>query len=205
MLQTVALFVKPPIPGRVKTRLARAIGADEACTIYRTLADHTIQQVQASGTPLALFFDGSDPAALPPAWVQASQVYLPQQGDDLGERMAAVFRYLFAAGVKQAVLIGSDIPGIDAAYLQQAFELLAANAMVLGPALDGGYCLIGFNKIHFTESVFQNIPWSTDQVFELTLHSVQQAALTVGLLPPLQDIDTIADLKHLNPARFQVD
>lgn len=201
----IALFVKPPIPGRVKTRLARDIGDEAACNLHRSLADHTIQQIQASGIPLALFFDGSDPAALPPAWLQASQVCLPQQGDDLGERMAAVFRYLFAAGVKQVVLVGSDVPGIDAVYLQQAFELLAANAMVLGPALDGGYCLIGFNASHFTASVFQNIPWSTDQVCELTLRAAQQTALTVGLLPALQDIDTITDLQYLNPGRFQVD
>ena len=61
MLQTVVLFVKPPIPGRVKTRLARDIGDDAACSIYRRLADYTIQQIQASGIPLALFFDGSVP------------------------------------------------------------------------------------------------------------------------------------------------
>jgi len=205
MIQTVVLFVKPPIPGRVKTRLARDIGDDAACSIYRRLADYTIQQIQASGIPLALFFDGSDPVSLPPAWLQASQTCIPQQGQKLGERMVAAFRFLFVDTVKQAVLIGSDIPGIDAVYLRQAFELLADNSMVLGPVLDGGYCLIGFNQIHFTESLFQNIPWSTDQVFELTLNAAVQAGLTVGLLPALQDIDTVDDLQYLNPAKFQLD
>ncbi|MDK9718113.1 MAG: TIGR04282 family arsenosugar biosynthesis glycosyltransferase [Trichlorobacter sp.] len=201
----VALFVKPPIPGRVKTRLARDIGDQAACDLYRRLADHTIQQIQASSIPLALFFDGSDPATLPPAWLQASQVCLPQQGNDLGDRMAAAFRHLFAEHVKQAVLIGSDIPGIDAAYLQQAFYLLNDHAMVLGPALDGGYCLIGFNQNHFAESIFQNIPWSTEHVLNLTLNAAAQAGLTVGLLPTLRDIDTVEDLQYLNPAKLQID
>lgn len=196
MLQTVVLFVKPPIPGRVKTRLARDIGDEAACSIYCRLADHTIQQIQASGIPLALFFDGFDSASLPPAWLQASQTCIPQQGQELGERMVAAFRYLFADTVKQAVLIGSDIPDIDAVYLRQAFELLADHAMVLGPVLDGGYCLIGFNQIHFTESIFQDIPWSTEQVCELTLNAAAQAGLTVGLLPALQDIDTVDDLQR---------
>lgn len=201
----IALFVKAPIPGRVKTRLARDIGDAAACDLYRRLADHTIQQIQASGIPLALFFDGSDPATLPPAWLQASQVCLPQQGNDLGDRMAAAFIHLFTEHAKQAVLIGSDIPGIDAAYLQQAFYLLNDHAMVLGPALDGGYCLIGLNQNHFTESIFQNIPWSTDQVLTLTQNAAAQAGLTVGLLPPLQDIDTIADLQNHDPTQFQID
>lgn len=200
----IALFVKPPIPGRVKTRLARDIGDEAACSIYRTLVDQVLQQIQASGQPLALFFDGDEPL-VPDSWKQYARFCIRQQGNDLGERMAAAFSRLFSDGVHQAIVIGSDIPGIDAAYLQQSFDLLREHPLVIGPAVDGGYCLIGFNKSHFTESVFQNIPWSTDQVFTLALNAAAEAGLIVGLLPPLQDIDTIADLQYLNPPKFQID
>lgn len=200
MSRTIALFVKPPIPGRVKTRLARDIGDEAACNIYLGLADHAIQQIQFSGIPLALFFEGEDISLLPDSWQQAAQICIPQQGQGLGDRMAAAFSRLFTDNVDQVVLVGSDIPGIDVAYLRHAFDLLAHQAMVIGPVLDGGYCLIGFNSKKFTYSLFRNIPWSTDQVFELTLQAATQAGLTIGLLPRLRDIDTIEDLQHDNQA-----
>jgi len=197
MHQAVALFVKPPIPGRVKSRLARDIGDEAACSIYRRLADHAIQVIQASGFPLALFFDG-DEARLPEYWQQTAQFCIRQQGADLGERMAGAFSYLFTGGADQVVLVGSDIPGIDAAYLQQAFTLLHSHDLVIGPALDGGYCLIGFNRHSFRNTLFHQIPWSTDQVCALTLSAAQQSGLKAGLLPPLRDIDTVEDLQYCN-------
>jgi hypothetical protein len=202
--QLVTLFVKAPIPGRVKTRLAIDIGDQAACSIYRRLVDQVLQQIQASGLALALFFDG-DVTLVPESWKQYARFCIQQQGGDLGERMAAAFSRLFSDGVQQAIVIGSDIPGINAAYLLQSFDLLKEHPLVLGPALDGGYCLIGFNQSHFTESVFQNIPWNSDQVLELTLHAAAQAGLTVGLLPALRDIDTVEDLQYLDPATFQID
>lgn len=191
----IAVFVKPPIPGRVKTRLARSIGEEEACTIYRTLADHTIQQVQVSGIPLALFFDGSDPAALPPVWQQASQLCLPQEGTDLGGRMAAAFSKLFAEGNQQVVLIGSDIPDLDADYLKAAFSALQQHDVAIGPTEDGGYCLIGCHSNRFSPRLFQGIQWSTEFVFGQTCDACTQLNLDVCCLPPLRDIDTVDDLK----------
>lgn len=195
--QAIALFLKPPVPGRVKTRLAKDIGDEAACNIYRKLADHTVQQAQASGIPLVLFFDGATRDELPENWRVAAKRCLPQQGADLGQRMAAAFSNLFTEGTHQVVLIGSDIPGIDHSYLQLAFRMLVDHDLVIGPALDGGYCLIGFNRQSFTPNLFSNIPWSTERVLELTLTQATRAGLTVGLLPTLQDIDTLADLQSL--------
>ena len=193
----IALFVKPPIPGRVKTRLARNIGDEAACSIYRRLADHTINEIQASSFPLTLFFDGYNPNLLPLSWKEAAQVCLPQQGDDLGSRMAYAFQELFSKGYEKVVLIGSDIPGIDAGYLKQAFSMLnAGNNLVIGPALDGGYCLIGFNASGFTNTIFNGITWSTNQVLQQTLQAAKKAGLSTGLLKSLQDIDTLADLQN---------
>lgn len=200
--QVIALFVKPPVPGKVKTRLARDIGDQAACDIYQHLADHAIQQALSSSYSLTLFFDGSEKNLLPIPWQEASQICLPQQGNNLGERMADAFRRLFADGVDQAVLIGSDIPGIDAEYLQQAFQLLLEHEMVIGPTLDGGYCLIGFHFSSFTKVVFQDIPWSTHQVFERTLSAVKNEGLSIGFLPELRDIDTVEDLRSVKTAKL---
>lgn len=193
----IALFVKPPLPGRVKTRLARAIGDNAACAIYSALVDRVLANITASGVPLVIFHDGDDAGRLPVAWQEAASSCIPQQGVDLGQRMAHAFSRLFGDGIEQAVLIGSDIPGLDTGYLHDAFRSLATHDLVIGPAIDGGYCLIGFHSATFTPALFQQIPWSTGQVLELTLSAAEAARLSAGLLPPLRDIDTVDDLEAL--------
>jgi rSAM/selenodomain-associated transferase 1 len=195
--QIIALFVKPPVPGRVKTRLARDIGNKAACRVYRKLADHAIRQIQASDYPLALFFDGNDPDLLPQAWRRAAMISLAQEGPDLGARMANAFGCLFARGAERVILTGSDIPEIDAAYLRQACGSLDHHHMVIGPAFDGGYCLIGFRRERFSADLFCGIPWSTDLVFELTLTAALALDLSVGMLPPIRDVDTLDDLRSV--------
>ena len=201
----VCLFVKSPIPGRVKTRLARDLGNEQACAIYLQLVEQILGQIQASGMPLALFFDGDDPELLPLSWRTAAAICCQQTGNDQGERMATAFRQLFDAGYHAVMLCGSDIIGIDAGYLQQAAEQLKQSGMVIAPAYDGGYCLIGFTSKHFTSRVFEKISWSTEQVFEQTMHAAALAGLTIQQLPTLQDIDTIEDLQHLDSAEFRID
>jgi len=197
----IALFVKPPLPGRVKTRLARDIGDEAACSIYLALVERVLANIAASDLPLVIFYDGDNADQLPLAWREAAQICIPQQGGDLGERMANALGQLFSDGIEQAVLIGSDIPGLDAAYLHNAFRLLAGHDLVIGPAIDGGYCLIGFHSSTFTPPLFQQIPWSSGQVLELTLSAAEAARLSVGLLPPLRDIDTLDDLIHISGHR----
>ncbi len=192
--QATVVFVKTPVPGRVKTRLARDIGNEAACALYRRMTNHAIGQVVASGFPLVVCYDGvSD--ELPDDWRQPAWSVIPQTGTDLGQRMAAAFCALFSDAVEHVVLIGSDIPGIDAAYLHQAFSQLDDHDLVIGPATDGGYCLIGFRQQSFTPVLFEGIPWSTDQVLHLTLQSALKEGLNVGLLQELSDVDTVDDLR----------
>ena len=195
--QALALFLKPPVPGRVKTRLAKDIGDEAACSLYCRMTETVINQVHQSGFQLVVMYDGTSPEELPANWVASAWRCLPQQGADLGQRMATAFNTLFAEGAQQVVLIGSDIPGIDHSYLQQAFRMLVDHDLVIGPALDGGYCLIGFNRNNFTPALFSNIPWSTERVLELTLEAAAQSGLSLSLLPALRDIDTLADLQVL--------
>lgn len=194
-VQVIALFVKTPLPGRVKTRLARDIGTEAACIIYRRLANRTIEHAAASGIPLVICYDGNR-EDVPDDWQQPAWSVIPQATGDLGRRMAAAFRALFHDAAHHVVVIGSDIPGIDCAYLRHAFSLLDDHDMVIGPATDGGYCLIGFRRQSFTPRLFQGVPWSTGQVLRLTLQAAAREGLNVGLLPPLSDIDTIDDLRR---------
>lgn len=197
----LALFVKPPLPGRVKTRLASSIGADAACRIYCRMVDHALVQINTSGLPLALCYDGDDSAAIPQPWRKHAMLVRPQRGDTLGERMAETFLGLFAEGVQRVLLMGSDIPGIDGAYLRDACQKLMSHQSVISPALDGGYGLIGFDRAAYTPALFQDIPWSSDQVFSRTLAVYAQVGISPTILPMVRDVDTVDDLRHY-PAIF---
>ncbi len=190
----ICLFVKPPVPGRVKTRLASDVGVEPACWIYVRLVERILAQFRAGGLPWALFYDGDDPEELPKTWRSDAVCCCPQEGDDLGARMQNAFRRLFAAGYSSVLLCGSDVVGLDEPYLRQAAAVLVRAGMVIAPAVDGGYCLIGFTAEHFRPQVFDRIAWSTGEVLAQTLARCREVGLKPLLLDRLRDIDTLADL-----------
>jgi len=192
----VALFIRHPLPGQVKTRLARDLGDDAACHLYQAMVADTLLSVETSGLPLYLFHDGLSVDGLPAEWLEGATGIICQSGDSLGERMTAAFEYLFSIGRERVILIGSDIPGIDAGLLLSASTQIAFNDVVFSPALDGGYCLIGAAKGHFDSRVFSNIPWSTDRVLSATLELCEAASMSYSLLEPRQDIDTVDDVEN---------
>ena len=104
---------------------------------------------------------------------------------------------MFTKGFQRAVLIGSDSPDLPKKYIEQAFIILQTRDVVLGPTVDGGYYLIGFHTNTFIPSVFEDILWSNQMVFQETVMKIKQAHRSLGLLPIWSDVDTIADLKHL--------
>jgi rSAM/selenodomain-associated transferase 1 len=120
---------------------------------------------------------------------------MPQSGASLGERMEKAFAAMFSEEVAQAVLIGSDSPDLDTSIIDEAFEGLATNDLVVGPAIDGGYYLIGFNAGSFLSKIFHGIPWGTNQVFDSTADLITKSNLSMHTLPKWQDIDTYDDLK----------
>lgn len=190
----VALFVRIPIPGRVKTRLANKLGADEACELYKAIVTDVLQNIKNAGLSLYLFCDGMNDGNLPQEWIDASDKVVVQQGDSIGERMAAAFECCFYEYIDKVILVGSDIPGIDADVLLTAERDLETCDVVIAPAADGGYCLIAMKWNSFLPTVFQNIPWSTDAVLRDTLEKCEEFRMEVELLEVLQDIDTIDDL-----------
>ena len=190
----VALFVRQPLSGRVKTRLANDLGDQPACDLYVAMVTDILAQITASGHPLFLFHDGVDSVCLPPEWIAASERVVRQTGDTLGERMTAAFEQLFAAGMDRVIVVGSDIPGINTQILCEAFATLESHDLVIVPAFDGGYCLIAFRGERFVPVILQDMPWSTSRVLSATLEACATHRISCKLLDQLQDIDTQDDL-----------
>ena len=190
----VAIFVRHPVPGRVKTRLAHALGDESACGLYRAMVLDCIANVRDSGLPLFLFHDGQDTAGLPFEWTAAADAVFMQEGDSLGERMGAAFERSFAASALGVILTGSDIPGIDAGLLHSARDSIQDHDAVFAPALDGGYCLVASQRGRFNKNIFHGIPWSTPRVLDLTVAACRSHDFSYLLLEPRRDIDTMDDL-----------
>lgn len=190
----VVLFVRHPVAGRVKTRLARDLGDEKACSFYRAMVSDIISAITASGVPLHLFHDGLEADGLPQSWLDAAVAVVAQQGDSIGQRMAAAFTHLFSQGYRQVAVLGSDIPGLEAALIRDAFQALEKDDLAIVPATDGGYCLIAAQQSSFSERIFEEIQWSTAGVLQSTLERIAECGWRVKLLPPRQDIDTCDDL-----------
>jgi len=190
----VALMVRPPVPGQVKTRLAAGIGAKGACRLYLAMVADILANSRGAGVPIHLFHAGTESHALPRAWRERVDQVRPQRGDDIGERMAAVFADCFAEGVEQVILAGSDLPELGAGIIRQALAALTTHDAALAPTIDGGYGLIALKSSRNWPQLFRDIPWSTGQVLALTRQRFEECALSVCLLPLLRDIDTLDDL-----------
>lgn len=190
----VALMVRPPVPGQVKTRLAAGIGAEGACRLYRAMVADILANIRGAGVPIHLFHAGTENRALPRAWLDGVDRVRPQRGNDIGERMAAAFADCFAEGVEQVILAGSDLPELGAGIIRQALAALATHDAALAPTIDGGYGLMALQCSRNWPQLFCDIPWSTGQVLALTRQRFEECALSVCLLPLLRDIDTLDDL-----------
>jgi len=198
----LVVFAKAPMPGKVKTRLCPPLTPDEAATIHGSFVLDTLERTRAAVSKFRLPVDRY--LACAPASTLAffkileerQAVRLLDQGsEDLGARMNHVFEILFTRGYGRVVIVGTDVPSLPLERYQQAVHLLDAYDVVLGPALDGGYYLIGIKRA--APSLFHDIPWSTERVLALTEKKAAELGLSVGYLPQWRDIDTIDDLKIL--------
>jgi rSAM/selenodomain-associated transferase 1 len=185
--EKLIVFVKAPRSGAVKTRLAASIGANAACTAYRVLVDALLRRIE-SVENVELRFTPDDAENEIRPWLRESWQAAPQGAGDLGERLHRAFEASFAEGARRVVAIGSDCPDVTAGDITAAWSTLETTDLVLGPASDGGYWLIGLRQPH--AALFQNISWSTATVFQETLARAQKARLSVKLLRQLSDVDT---------------
>jgi len=192
----LAVIAKEPVAGLAKTRLARALGDDQAATVAAALLDDTLTLLTRVPAEAWLCFA---PAAARErmATLAPGCTLLPQVDGDFGDRLAACATSLHAAGATHLGIIGADTPHLPADWCQTAFELLDRVDVVLGPALDGGYYLIAIDGTSRPPpaELFTGVPMGSDQVLEVTLRRARRLGLRTGLLPPLRDLDTIEDLQ----------
>jgi uncharacterized protein len=192
MLSTTALviFVRNPISGQVKTRLAKDIGDERALEIYQQLLQHTLEITRSLSFRKFIYY--ADEVSDYDLWSVPGYTKRKQNGNDLGERMLNSFKELFDQGFTQIIIIGSDCLQLKMETLEEALALLESNNAVIGPARDGGYYLLGLTK--FYPELFINKPWSTDKVFAKTIEDFIDLGISYALLEELSDIDTVADL-----------
>jgi rSAM/selenodomain-associated transferase 1 len=202
------IFAKVPEPGRVKTRLASGIGHTAAAKLYRDLVERTLTTaVSARETgavsEIEVWCDPDPSHAAFEDWKRRYGVTLrSQRGPDLGTRMHHALASVLAEE-QAALLIGTDCPAMDATYLARAAEALKTHDVVVGPAEDGGYVLIGLSR---DVDIFSDVPWSTSDVMAITRIKIAAAGATLRELPRLWDLDTPADFArfsslHTRPMR----
>lgn len=190
MKNAIIIFVRKPELGKVKTRLAHAIGEEKALEVYCELLRLTHAAVVQCGADKFIFYAGGIEEH--DIWEDHLFQKRKQAEGDLGYKMMQAFREVFQMGYTNVVITGSDCPDITAQLLEEAFDKIQTADAVIGPAADGGYYLLGLKQL--LPSIFSNIPWSTSQVLPATLAALQHAGMQYNLLQQLTDIDTAEDL-----------
>jgi rSAM/selenodomain-associated transferase 1 len=194
----LAVMAKAPVAGQVKTRLLPSFTAEEAAELSRSLLVDQLSNLQALDTADFYLAFAPDDAQLVMEKLAPPCFHLfPQQGDDLGARMASVFESLFRMGHKNIALIGGDLPPVPLGFFDQTYAFLESlkKRVVLGPSRDGGYYLVGCNQL--TPEIFQAMRWSHSEVLTETQNKLASLKVDCHLLPLWFDIDTADDLRHL--------
>lgn len=192
MSDHLLIFIRNPEPGRVKTRLAATVGDARALEVYFLLLDITRNAALGVDCQRHLYY--SDSVAWHDDWPSDLFTKHVQSGDGLGGRMLHAFSTSFATGAEKVVIIGSDCPEMTSDVIGKAFSALDKHDVVIGPAVDGGYYLLGMTAIQ--PDFFRNKLWSTDSVLAETLADVKKHSLRASVLPVLGDLDDEADLER---------
>ena len=198
----VIVFAKNPVPNQVKTRLVPTLSPEQAATLYTAfLTDWCDTLVKLPDVGLIIAYTPAEARFDLQVLIGYDAIYIPQIGADLGERLAAVTQWAAEHGYTKILLVGSDSPTLPISYISKAFTLLDSRDIVVGPSTDGGYYLIGFSATNIAMTVpfvFEEIAWSTADVFQQTVAHIRSLKVTFGLLPPWYDIDTAEDLAFLH-------
>ena len=197
--RALIVFVKSPIPGEVKTRLIPHLTSEEAAFLYKCFVADTMKTAahMAASSRIQVAYQPHS-RAMDLSWLglRSTPETFRQEGKSLGERLTHAFGVAFGHGSSQVVIIGSDSPTLPHRYLEQAFQALNDSDVVLGPSIDGGYYLIGLSRP--CTKLFEDLTWSSDQVFEGTKRNAETLGYRLRLLPKHYDIDTFEDLQMLH-------
>jgi rSAM/selenodomain-associated transferase 1 len=198
----LVIFAKAPVAGQVKTRLCPPLTPDEAATLQGSFILDTLERsraaIQKFRLPITRFLACAPSSTHVFFQIMAERhgvQLLEQTGENLGARMHAAFIALVAKGFTRILIVGTDVPSLPLEHYRQAVEILRTHELVLGPAEDGGYYLVGLSKP--VPELFCDIAWSTDQVLAQTRERAQQSGVKTALLPVWRDVDTIEDLQAL--------
>ena len=198
----LVLFAKAPIPGQVKTRLCPPLTPDEAASLHGSFVLDSMERSKAAIQQQKLSLDRVLACAPSAAHVffkilgeRHGVRLIDQVGDDLGSRMDQAVSTLCAEGYRRLLIVGTDLPSLPLSIYRDALAQLDRHPVVLGPALDGGYYLLGLTQP--APELFDRIPWSTAEVLKATLARAEAAGLTVGQLQPWRDVDTVEDLRFI--------
>ncbi len=184
LINALILFIKNPEKGKVKTRLAKTVGDDRALAIYKALLEHTRTLTLPVDATRFLFY--SNQINHEDDWSPDNFQKEVQNNGDLGDRMKAAFAKAFEQH-DQVLIIGSDCASLTTEIVKEGFEKLANHDFVFGPAMDGGYYLLGMNE--YTPALFEEMPWSTESVAKITLDRIKAMGKSCFLLKELSDID----------------
>jgi len=193
--KALIIFAKRPVPGRVKTRLSPPLTPEQAAELYRCMLEDILAKTATlAGVDKRIFYEPDEDAATFFSGIAAGMTCAPQAGIDLGERMANAFGQLLAEGYGRVAIIGTDLPDLPLARVEEAFGLLESGGVdaVFGPSEDGGYYLLAMGELH--GELFRDVPWSTGEVLEKSLERAKEAGVRVALLPVWHDVDTADDL-----------
>jgi rSAM/selenodomain-associated transferase 1 len=193
----IIVFTRFPVEGKVKTRLAKNVGNKFAVSFFRACAEHTFKEllkVKEMGSDLFLFCSVENEIEQLMKWAGNNFKYYSQQGSNLGIKMYNAFNTVFKKGYKKAIIIGTDAPDISTNIMQSAISALDNYSVVIGPANDGGYYLLGFKSKLI--DLFSGIEWSTDSVFDNTIEKLNNSEINYFMLDELTDIDTVEDLQY---------
>ncbi len=188
------LLAKYPEKGKVKSRLAAQMGGEAAARIYRIIAERVFSNTFPDGDSdfcRMIFYSPPQDEDRFESWVPGN-VFLPQRGEDIGEIMGNALQDLLKLGASKAVITGADIPELNKTIISGAFYELEHADVVIGPAEDGGYYLIGM-KAEYPE-IFRGISWSTGEVFAETIRAVENLGLSYSTVKMLSDVDRIGDI-----------
>lgn len=194
---TLLWFLKAPHPGKVKTRLAADIGEKAAVTVYRTLVDHLWEKLQP-GYGHQVHYAPAGAEAEMRAWLGSNPEYFPQREGDLGVRLQSAVDKYYRQFSGKIILLGGDCPYLSRPYLQAASQALDQVDVVIGPAFDGGYVLLGLTRN--LPELFQDIPWSGAKVCSLTQERARAQGRSSKLLDPLEDVDDLESWKRAQRA-----
>ena len=189
------LFLKYPEKGKVKTRLSKDIGNEKALLIYKKSVSELLNQLDSNNYDISIYYCPENKNDEVKKWINLPDIkYLAQSGDDLGIRMLNAFKDSISLKYAKTVIIGTDCLEITNSLLSQSFDLLDDSDLVLGPATDGGYYLIGLKAV--VDTIFQDIHWSTEKVLKQTIKKAKEIKLSYKFLDFLSDIDTLEDLNN---------